>query len=112
DRYARLGLAAFFACAAMCAHLPAHSEPAATPATSVVPNGAASGEEKWLAVTLNGQNAADAALVLGEQGGKIWVRGADLEQWRIMLPPVARSREHLGESFYPLDALAGIRYSV
>lgn len=65
--------------------------------------------EAWIAVAINGQNLPDPALVLQRNRNRIFVRGEDLQRWRLRLPD-AKPVSHLGESYFSLDSLSGLRY--
>jgi outer membrane usher protein len=101
-----LGWLAFAACAATAVF----AEPAADGARQPT-DASTAAEEMWLAVTLNGQPSEATVLVLGEPKGHLWVRGTELESWRLPVPR-AGGRSYLGEAYYPLDALAGLTYRV
>ena len=68
-------------------------------------------EEVWLAVSINGEDRADSALLLRQKNGRLLVRAEDLRHWRIRTPDTAPLL-HTGESYYPLDALPGVSYQV
>jgi outer membrane usher protein len=68
-------------------------------------------EEVWLVVSINGQERAEAALLLRDKKGRLHVRPEDLRHWRLRTPDVA-SLSHGGENYYPLDALSGLSYQV
>lgn len=62
-------------------------------------------------VRLNGELVADSALVLDDANGRLWVRVADLEHWRLRPPPGPPVIDQ-GEAFAALDDLPGLRYSL
>lgn len=68
-------------------------------------------EESLWSVTLNGENRHETVLFLRDTGGRVLAAGKDLQRWRLRLPTVA-PQMHQGETFYPLDELGGVSYSV
>jgi len=82
------------------------AEPAASAST------AHDAEDLLLAVSVNGQAPTDVTLVVrvADPAGLL-VRREDLLRWR-MLVPAAQAVSRDGESFYRLDALAGLSYRV
>jgi outer membrane usher protein len=85
--------------------------PEATHGTASASESGTASNEMWLAVSLNGQMWDGTALVLGEPQGRVWVRGADLASWHLSVPK-AEARLRGGESYYPLDALAGLSWRI
>ena len=88
------------------------SEPSASPIVEADLGRTAPGPvaEMWLAVIVNGQNLDEAALVLRAANGRMYVRGSDLQKWR--LPAPTASLSYSGERFCALDALPGLKYHI
>ncbi len=63
-----------------------------------------------LTVRINGELAAENALLLESEDGRLSARVADLRDWRLS-PPGSRFR-YEGEEFAPLDAFPGLSYRV
>lgn len=68
------------------------------------------GEEMWLSFQINRQEPVETVLVL-RRDGRLMARGEDLKRWRLRLPEVV-PLSHGGEDWYPLDALAGLTFTV
>ncbi len=66
--------------------------------------------EMWLSFQWNRQGPADTVLVL-RRAGRLMVRAEDLQRWRLRLPDVA-PLAHGGDDWFPLDALAGLRFTL
>jgi outer membrane usher protein len=67
--------------------------------------------ETWLAVRLNRQGPLEDTLLNRRADGRLMVRRADLERWRMRLPdqaPVVNGED----AWYPLDALRGLSYQM
>jgi outer membrane usher protein len=92
------------AAAVVAAAGPAVAAPASSPAQHPAD------EEMWLALRVNGQGPEETVLVR-RRDGRLMMRGEDLEHWRLRLPNAAPLRED-GESWYPLDTLPGLTFSI
>lgn len=68
-------------------------------------------QELLLAVAINGHDLAESALILRGTDGRLLARGEDLLRWRLRVPADG-AVSFDGESFYGLDALAGLSYQV
>ena len=83
--------------------------PASAPATPA-PSGQAAEQEMWLVVQINHSGAAEPVLLLRLADGRLLARGEDINRWRLPLP--ARNLASGEETFYALDALPGLSYTI
>jgi len=66
-------------------------------------------EELLLAVSINGRRMSQGTLIARIED-RLWVRGEDLEQWRLAVPHDVVSWS--GEPLHPLHALPGLSYRI
>lgn len=93
----------------------AHAQTGPTPATSPPP--AATNKkanytceaELLLAVRINGVPRLDCEHITTLNNGRLAATAEALRHWRLSLPPV-EPIPYEGESYYPLDAIPGLRY--
>lgn len=64
----------------------------------------------WFDVEINGQYPG-TALLLQTPDGRLWVRDEDLRLWRLPIPP-GEPLVSNGGSYYPLDGLPGLHYTI
>ena len=75
--------------------------------------GAAVMKESLLMVRINGVTVSDNEPVLELEPGRLWVPVAVFREGRLRLPPQRPTHvSGLGLDYYPLDAIAGVRYAV
>ncbi len=72
---------------------------------------AASAEEMWLAVALNGQLTGTTALVRYDRNGNLWVSEQELRTWRLTVPAEADTSLP-GDALYPLQEFDGLTFRV
>jgi outer membrane usher protein len=80
------------------------------PATPAAPATRDTLTETWLEVHVNG-TPQDTVLALQDADGKVLLRPADLERWRIRVPDVA-GITHGTDDYLPLAAIAGVTYVI
>ncbi|MET0229714.1 MAG: fimbria/pilus outer membrane usher protein [Rhodanobacteraceae bacterium] len=71
----------------------------------------AADRESWIAVAINHAEAGEPVLLLRRKDGRLWVREADLDQWRLT-GPRGPALFHAGERFHALDAMPGLVYEL
>lgn len=68
-------------------------------------------QEALLLVDVNGQHLDQTVLVLIDASGAPWISATDLKRWRLRTPD-AMSRQHQGQAYFPLAAIAGAHYII
>jgi outer membrane usher protein len=59
-------------------------------------------------VTLNGESAAEPAMLLKGPGGAVYATPAQLAAWRLRRPAAARTLTHEGETWIRIDTIPGL----
>jgi len=67
-------------------------------------------QEQLLLVDINRQQLNQTVLVLENQKGVLYLRGKDLQRWRLLIPNAKSSIIYQGEHYFPLNAILGVSH--